>query len=247
MHILITGDSHTAAVKRGLNLLESEAAVPPGFEVEVIGLGGGQHMLDPFFEVRDGVAVMTHPTFAKRLPLLPRPGAAERGTVYTWCGLFHFAKAWRDRTWIDFRPCTLAGKGAPVSMGLVAETVLGWARHQLDLVHLVRRTGARVLVMETPRPFRHHWALKHIPAETIIEVDRYLQDLMMSELESRSIEVVRMPAECLDAEGFMNPEWRNEVETDEHHANQAFGALMIRRLCEYLRDHPEPRSHVAHA
>ena len=237
-HVLITGDSHTAAVKRGLNLLEAEGGIPEDFEIEVIGLGGGQHMLDPFFEVRGDVAVMTHPTFAKRLPVMPVPGANERGTVYVWCGLFHFAKAWRDRTWIDFRPVTLQGRGAPVSMGLITETALDWFKHSLDLLRLIRESGARVVVMETPRPFHHHWALKRIPVDVVAEIDRHLQRLMLGELDARSLELVRIPASCLDDHGFMLPEWRNEVETDEHHANQQFGAMMIQQLCAYLRTHP---------
>ena len=34
-HVLITGDSHTAAVKRGLNLLEAEGGIPEDFEIEL--------------------------------------------------------------------------------------------------------------------------------------------------------------------------------------------------------------------
>ena len=237
-HLLVTGDSHSAAVKRGLDLLIAEGKVPEGFEIDVVGLGGGQHMIESFFEVREGVAFMTHPTFAKRLPVLPVPGADVRGTIYVWCGLFHFAKAWRDRTWLDFRPSTLAVKGAPLSMALVSEVLLDWVKHCLELLQLVRQSGARVVVMETPRPFRHHWALKHIPAEVVIEVDRHLLGVMARECEVRRLEVVRIPEHCMDEEGFMRLEWRNEVETDEHHANREFGALMIQELCAYLREHP---------
>lgn len=243
-HVLIFGDSHTAAMKRGLVSLREQESVPHGFEVDVIGLGGGQHMLDRFFEVSDGRAVMTHPTFAKRLPVVPIPDGAQRGTVYAWCGLFHFAKAWRDRSWIDFRPSAIPGSRMPLTMGLVTETVLHWLRFQLELLEVVRRTGARVLAVETPRPFHHHWALKRIPAEVIAHVDGHLQDLMVRELARRAIEPVRIPRTCLDDLGFMNTEWRNEVETDEHHGNAAFGALMIRRVCEHLAAHPageEPR------
>lgn len=53
-------------------------------------------MCDRFFEVRDSSAVMTHPTFAKRLPVVPIPDGAQHGADYAGCGLFHFAKAWRD-------------------------------------------------------------------------------------------------------------------------------------------------------
>lgn len=236
--ILITGDSHTGALKRGLELLQTQGQVPEDFAVEVVGLGGGQHMIAPFFEVEHGVARITQPTFLKRFPQLPVPASSRDPTVYGWCGLFHFAKAWRDRSWIDFRPSTVAGKTAPVSMGLIQETVTGWFGQQLELLHVIRKSGARVLVIETPRPFRHHWALKRISAEVVAAVDQYCQQIMMVELQDRDIELVRMPADCTDDMGFMDPRWRHEVEADEHHGNEQFGALMIQQTCQYLRINP---------
>lgn len=236
--LLITGDSHTAALKRGLKALEAQGRLPEGFDVQVVGLGGGQHMIAPFFEVDRGVARMTHPTFVKRVPELPVPTPAGQAVVYGWCGLFHFAKAWRDKSWVNFRPSTVPGETTPVSMGLISETVMEWFKQQLDLLHVVRKSGARVLVIETPRPFRHHWALKRIPAEIVLAVDQYCQQIMSAELLARGIELVRMPAGCTDDMGFMNPEWRHEEETDEHHGNEQFGALMIEQTCQYLRNHP---------
>lgn len=234
VQVFITGDSHTGAMKRGLMQLKELQRVPAGFQVQVLGLGSGAHMIRPFFSDNGDHAHITEPTFhVPRLPLATPDGLQ---TIYCWSGLFHFAKVWRDKTWTTYRPASIDGHVAPLSAGMLRETILQWFRHELALLDVLKRNGCTVLAIESPRPFRHHPALQVNPPEVVAAVDRFCQDVMLGELQARSIAPVRIPADWVDGEGFMRPEWRHENDTDPHHANARFGALMIERICDHLLD-----------
>jgi hypothetical protein len=236
VQVFVTGDSHTGALKRGLMQLERLQRVPAGFQVQVQGMGSGAHMIRPFFRDLGDCAQITEPTFQDHVTQLPLPTPDGLQTVYCWSGLFHFAKVWRDKTWATHRPATIDGVHPPVSTGMLRETILEWFRYQLAVLEVLKRNGCRVLAVESPRPFRHHPALASNPAEVVAAVDRICQDVMLGELQARSIPLVRIPQDWVDDEGFMQPEWRHEKETDPHHASARFGALMIRRICEQLID-----------
>lgn len=235
----ITGDSHTGALRRGLDRLAARGWDSHGVDVEVVGMGTGARFIAPFFRDEGTCARIVDPEYQQRVPALPLPGDERAEIAYGWSGLFHFAKVWRDRTWADFRPPFHEGPGAPVSAGLLRSVVLDWFAPQLRLMEILRGTGAQVFVVESPRPFRHHPALARLSPQAAISVDRFCRTLMLGEIERLGVGLVRIPPECLDAEGFMLAEWRSAREGDPHHANAAFGELMMRRVVGYLEGNPD--------
>lgn len=236
MRIFVTGDSHTAALKRGLLRLEASGWQPAGVEVTIQGLGNGAHLIKRFFRETGRGARIIEPSFCSSVRDLPFPGPEGKATVYCWSGLFHFAKVWRDRTWATHRLATTQGSAIPVSRGMLRSTILLWFRHQLGLIDAVVRGGGVVMAVESPRPFRHHPAFQQSRPETIAAVDRFCQQVMLAELAKRSIPLVRIPRECLDEDGFMDTRWRSEREADPHHGNEEFGALMLRCICRQAQE-----------
>ena len=230
----ITGDSHTAALRRGLDHLEAQGGDGVRREIEVVGLGNGARLTERFFRDDGTHATIIDPQYRKQVPALPRPGADPHEVAYGWSGLFHFARVWRRRTWARFRPSFHAGPGLPVSTRLLRTVVLDWLAPQLELLDVLRRVDAHVFVVESPRPFRHHPAFTWLQPEVGIALDRFCHALLRGEVERRGIGLVRIPARCVDADGFMLPEWRSDREGDPHHGNTAFGALMMREVIQYL-------------
>lgn len=234
--VMVTGDSHTGALRRGLDLLREQGWSAPGIEIEVVGMGNGADFTSQFFVDRGRHAEIVHPDYRRRVPILPRPRAVARRTVHAWTGLFHFPRVWRAAEWSRFRPATVPGREAPVSRALVRDTVLGWFGPQLALLEVLQRVPVPVLALETPRPFRHHPALRAVRPEVVAGLDRLCLATMAGELEARGIPVLRIPPECIDGEGFMHERWRHENPKDSHHGNAAFGAMMIQRICQYVGD-----------
>ena len=230
----ITGDSHTAVLRLGLAHLAAQGRVGAETTIEVAVLGNGARLLERFFRDDGTRATIIDPGYRKHVSALPRPGDDPREVAYGWSGLFHFARLWRRRTWARFRPSFHAGPGQPVSTQLLRTVVLDWFAPQLELLDVLRRVGAHVFVVESPRPFRHHPAFTWLPPDLAIALDRFCHALMQDELGHRGIGLVRIPAHCVDADGFMLPEWRSDREGDPHHGNPAFGALMMRETVKYL-------------
>lgn len=235
-HVLVTGDSHTAALRRGLDQLRAAGWGTPRIELEVIGLGSGRDLAGDFFVDRGTHAEIVHRAYRRRVPLLPRPRAVARKTVHVWSGLFHFPKVWRDVAWTRFRPSSVPGREAPVSRAVVRDTVLDWFGPQLRLIAVLKRSGVPVLALETPRPFRHHPSLRLVRPEVALGLDRICVQTMEARLRADGIPVLRIPGACLDRDGFMHAQWRSENPKDPHHGNADFGALMIRHLCEHLEN-----------
>lgn len=234
-HVLVTGDSHTGALRRGLDQLLASGWAP-ACELEVIGLGSGADLAPGFFVDRGSHAEIVNPVYRRRIPVLPKPRAVARKTVHVWSGLFHFPKVWRSPGWAQFRPACVRGREAPVSRAVVRTTLLDWFGPQLALVAVIRRAGVPVLALETPRPFRHHPSLRAVRPEVAIGLDRLCLHMMEAELRAMGIPVLRIPGACLDQDGFMHAQWRSENPKDPHHGNAEFGALMLRHLCQYLEN-----------
>lgn len=235
MRVFITGDSHAGAIKRGLATLRGAHGACQDVDVEVVALGNGMHMTAPFFEDLGTRARIVEASYKTRIKELPLPGAVGRQTVYCWCGLFHFAKLWRNGSWIRCRPAFMAGPGIPVSTGLMTAVIRDWFGQQLALIEVLKRSGVKVIAVESPRPFRHHPALRLIRADVVAGVDGFCQGVMLAELRQRKVEVVRIPSACVDSDGFMHSKWRHELPGDRHHGNAMFGALMVERICKQLQ------------
>lgn len=120
--------------------------------------------------------------------------------------------------------------GAPVSRSLLRRALLDMEFHELTLLRRLRELGQRVCVVEPPPLFRHHPALAHTPARSLLALSRLCRELVAEELERMGIDIIAVPAECLDEEGFMLPAFRHERPTDGNHGNAEFGAIMLGRL-----------------
>lgn len=57
---------------------------------------------------------------------------------------------------------------------------------------------------------------------------------MRRQLLKRDVTVIGVPEDCFDSSGLMMQEFRHPSPEDNHHANEAFGAIMIGEIVSHL-------------
>jgi hypothetical protein len=78
--------------------------------------------------------------------------------------------------------------------------------------------------------------MTHVEPDAVLTMFQGYRNIMKDELTKRSLPFIDIPEESLDPEGYMLPQYRHPDPADEHHANAEFGALMIRRIEDWLED-----------
>lgn len=232
--VLVFGDSHTAALRRGQIAIETDGHWPEGLRLDVRPLGGGHLATVPFFADRGTHAEVTLPEYRRQFARLPRQEDPDT-LVYGVSALLHPVRLWRQPGWQAFAPADMASPPAgtaPVSSGTIGRLARDDQGPMLGLVALLRRLGRRVFAIEAPHPFRHHPALSRIPAEVVMRVDRIYRDAIGAELDRLGVDVVAVPDRCLDPEGFTREALGQPG--DPHHGNAAYGAIMMAEVLAHL-------------
>lgn len=229
MKILVTGDSHTGPLQRGLDLLKRESAAKlAAHQIVIRPLGGGHLLPYPFFKARADHIEITQPDYRSRLERLPVPDVPGVDW-YGVCAPLHTARVMRHEQWRNYAPEGVGGDGIPVSKALLARLVDDDQRHVMALLKAMIALGMRPFAIEGPRPFRHHPAIAVVGAERVTHIDRFYRARMLAWLDAEGIPVVRIPADLVDEEGFMLDDMRKDI-SDAHHGNERMGARMIEEI-----------------
>lgn len=233
MKILITGDSHTGPLQRGLHLLQRDApAKLAGHEIVVRPLGGGHLLPFPFFKAREDHLHITQPEYQVRLKRLPLPDV----TGVDWYGVsapLHTARVFRHEQWRDYALEGEGGDGIPVSGALLARLVDDDQRHVMAFMKALAALGLRPFAIEGPRPFRHHPAVPVVGAARIARIDGFYRARMLEWLRTEGFPVVRIPGTLVQADGYMVDAMRKGPD-DAHHCNEKFGRRMIEEMLACL-------------
>lgn len=234
---MITGDSHTAALQTGLDVLIAQENWPKEQEIKIKRIGGANNLLIPFFIDRGDRAELIYRRHVKRLPVAEEDGQYD---YYGFCGPLHASNLWRRQGhWPSFTPFARKVEGnrdlAPVSTALLKQAVFQEQSHTMQLLELLQRVGTKLFVIEGPRPFRHHRILSKVSPETVIYIDTFYKNLLREWLHSKDIPIIEVPNQCYDEEGFMHDKFRVPAENDMLHGNEEFGALMMQEALKFLQ------------
>jgi len=169
MNIFITGDSHAAALKHGMDMLINQNAWPSNHQVYIKPFGPGGGLKKPFFTDSGCCAEITNARYAKRIKRLPL--AIDEGCYeyYGISGSLFGVTLWRlPQHWSNHAPLISQGGKAPLSISLLRHVILQNERYVIELIKLLTREGVKVFVIEGPKPFRHHPAINKLGADLII-------------------------------------------------------------------------------
>lgn len=231
MKVFITGDSHTGALNRGLVSLSQKGALAPDLSIHIRPLGGGHLLPTPFFEDAGTHATIIEPEYTKHIAQLP-PAGGDFDAIGLSMPLWPM-RVVHQLVWDNWSLGEVAGR-KPMSKAVFKELVKADQKYVLQLAELLQRSGVKVLAISAPRLFRDHNVLRFIPEAQGLHIFETFRELQCAELKKRKIDIIDVPDACLDADGFMRPEFRHEDPKDEHHANAAFGELMIQNISRHL-------------
>ncbi len=236
MKVLITGDSHTAALKLGADMLISNGELNLEYQIYMRQLGSGATFDKPFFVDRGEFAEITNELHKKRIKRLPLSKEQEDFEYYGISAPLLTIRLWGDKQyWTKFTPFSSQGDQAPISASLLRYIVLQDQIHMTQLIELLKRVGVKVFVIEAPKPFKHHPAIKIAGNKVITYVDQFYRQVMKDWLAEKGVPIINVPSACYDADGFMLETYRNDNRLDRTHANKQFGAVMVKEIISFLK------------
>lgn len=229
--VLILGDSLTVALNQGYRQLKSAGTIPAGVDLSIRPLCGGAFLKTPFFVEKEGVAHMVADEAVKNFPQLPLPG---ENPIYGFCGSLHTTRVLRGIDWSNHAPAEVATSEVPISSALFEAIVEDDQKYILAFLDVLLGSGARLFVIESPRPFRHHPMFACARPEVLLHVDRAYRNFVRRELDRRNVPVIAVPEACIDPQGAMLDVYKHPNEKDFHHGNEAFGALMMAEVVAHV-------------
>lgn len=235
MKIFITGDSHTRALKTGVELLVNQGEMPDDYQIDVQMSIGGDAMIKPYFVDKGDYVELIHAKHInsiKKLPFSDEQGGYDYHGI---CGLLHATRLWRvPNHWPNCTPFTPQGGQTPISTSLLRHAVLQEQMYNMQLIEFFKRIGIKVFVIEAPKPYKHNRTMARVNPEILSYVDNFYKKIMMEWLASKEIPVIKVPGECYDVDGFMYEKFRHDNPLDGLHANNHFGALMIKEVIAFM-------------
>jgi hypothetical protein len=229
MRILITGDSHTGALKRGLVALDADQQLDPAISINVRALGGGHLLPTPFFADAGDHAQIIDPTYQKMLARLP-PTQPKYDAIALSMPLWPMRMVYRFNSGKLALPNSVSTGRRPISYAAFRVLVLDEMQYVLELIDLLQRNGIAVAAVSPPHLFRDHNTLKSQPVPDLVHLWQSYLDVMRDTLAARNVTVIEIPDACKDTEGLMLTDYRHDDPEDMHHGNAKLGALMIKAV-----------------
>jgi hypothetical protein len=230
----IIGNSHAAALRDGLVLLEPEEQR----SFEVLG-SRGSFEKTVFFKPCSGGVAIVDVDLARRVKKLTGDTVIKPGTEWGFC-FGHPGFLLNTRSWEKYRTsdCAVLAEDMkqPVSRGLLQAFVESIFLHVLDFFDCAMRSNISFTVILPPPPIRHGPAISNfsVPLEQVVSIDRMGRQVLTEKGGALGAPVVQAPPESFDADGFLNAQFcagkRPDGRNDPHHANAAYGKLMLRRI-----------------
>lgn len=235
MKVLITGDSHTAAIKYGIDNINCDNDQIPKHEIAIRQLGAGFRMHVPFFYDKGQYAEITDPVLKNRFERLP-PSNMDYDMI-GFSGPLNTFPLWRERYWENAVPYPLKGPGQTITTNQLIAAVQDFLIYSLNLIEIIQRT-VPVFIIEPPGPFLGNPIIKKTGKKKILFLHQVFKNHVLSELKTRGIPVVMNNPDWYDDE-FMSPSFKIEKKEDWNHGNVEYGVGMIERIIKFINGNKE--------
>ncbi len=240
MTVFIVGNSHTVAVKQSYDRLDPEVK---SRSRSIFFWAVRQKTEVPFAVVQNNRVEFPHEEDAAEVRRIRgKPYFEVEGPEDVW-GLYvttHYFVL-HDK-WKDVEPSAVCRPGAqPVSASMLNSLYSYLTSKSCNLLLQLRSIGLRVFVIAFPFPRPENPAISGnlIRSEVAVHIDQVGRAFLRDWSTKHGVDFIEAPPECRTAEGFLKPEFRALVgpcgQTDYTHANEAYGALMLRRILAYLK------------
>lgn len=230
--LIITGDSHTASLKFAReNLINNGISVFNG--TEIIPLASGDVMRSSFFDERDDIAYFNREICKSLISQLP---LRFNGISYGFCGNLHTTRIMRDIDWVKYAPFEVVRNEIPISLAFLHKIFEFDQKYMIALLNIFLKNHQNIFVIEAPYPFRGSPLFKRVRTEVLQYIDKEYRGYVKKNLMKMGIDVVSIPLECVDQEGFMLDKFLTENGPQDHHCNKDFGEVMMIEIINYLKN-----------
>ena len=224
--LLLTGDSHLGALRRGADLLP-DPADRDRMVFWPLGVGGA---LRACVHAHDAAAqtVTTIASAWRKQVFSPATIRAIGEDVRLVVSLpLNTSRILREHGWKTHAPWQLAMGEFPVSDQVLNAMIDADSRHALAMVCDLARIWPDLLVVEAPRFFARTALRDGLRLEVCAHVDAAYRARVGAALQAAGVAVVGQPAATVDTPGTTRAEFAHENPKDDHHANAAYGALAL--------------------
>lgn len=266
MTVLIAGNSHVACMLQALRGhaararpdLDARRLRPRFWEVdgtELFFTGINRDSLSPGMlgDVADGRLTFADPEVADEMRHWTGSPDVSAQDVWGLCTVSNTArKLLRDPWWAGYSPSRwAAGDRQPLTDDVLRRMIEHDQRGIRQLFDALRDRSVPVLAIAGPPPRHDHPLAVHgLTAEAVVHVDAVARSTWREWLGDRGIPLVEPPPEVADTNGFLRPELhhvRDDGTPDRHHANEDYGAAMVRQVALHAgRFRADERTPVAH-
>ena len=200
MKILITGGSHVVALNQGLKGLQQSGEIPESLELRVRPLGGGLSVSRKFFRVNDDHIEITDQKFRRKFKQIP-PRGVNYDVIAVSTALYS-RPLWNKSDWAVYGTPDFSADRIPVSTSLLRRSILDDNKYIISFSEQLRDFGMSVLIVESPRPFRHNPEVKRTGTDLVKYLDNQYRLLTHGHLKESKIPVISVPQTAVDDDGF---------------------------------------------
>lgn len=243
--VVVTGDSHCAALKFGFDRLKN---MPSSLDIRFRPLGGGGQVPTPFYALEDGgstVKIVCPRWWPRRFPD-PEIDHNRNEVVYAVSMPLNTSRILRDFPWGDFVPWQVRNPDERALSQKLFEAVL-WtdAKYAVEFIGALVNVGLNVVVLEGPHFFSDSPYLRHARMDVCRYVSNSYRAMVRARLAEHSVSIVNQPPATLDENGCTQLRYHKD-ERDAHHGNAAFGEIMMTELTNHViaRGHSIPKCAV---
>lgn len=224
--IIIVGDSHLGAIKRGFD----DAPESIQRRITFVPLGPGTIVREDFFKT-EGKHVVVE---TKRHARLPLPDATP-DAVYAVSLPLNTSRILRAFEWDKFVPWYMVQNAS--EMPLSQEALLRLIRSDVDkaieFVAALSGLGLDVAVVEAPMFFDDANYLATFRFDVCKEVAALYRNYVLGRLVELKVGAVLQPQSTLTSRGTTELAYNHEDPEDVHHGNARFGRVMLDELVKY--------------
>jgi hypothetical protein len=232
MTTYVCGNSHVAALADGAGALA---------DLTIFPLGNGRHEPTAFSRRAGDSVELVPEQYTRNVERYTGAPVISPGDTWGLLNVNHNVRIYRDDMWHRFRPSALTAADGltPVSEDLLAAMVLRDQRGVRSFLTQLQDVGVDVFAISAPHPRQDGAAVRRgIPRDVIAHIDREARRLWREWLGGRGIALVEPPPETVTADGFLESSYGAgpgpNGGADPHHANAAYGALMLARIRAHL-------------
>lgn len=249
--LVVVGDSHTIALRAGLEKLKVNR---PGLLESVGGVVAGQldhgyKFMEPFYNLSGNTIEFSSPRAYEFFGKIVEPGPAyisqKDRRRYAFCIGFHPSGSLLSRNWKDHNASQNEKGKLHISDAAFAEVVRNYTKDAIRFFIQLKCFDISFSVVACcplPQSSLPTWEAEFYSGAEILEYHNRFRDTFAAELKRLDIKVHLPARSSYTQEGYMREELANK--DGDYHANGVYGEMMLQQI---IAGTPKVKTNTGHS